>query len=66
MRYVCPLCGEVYDEESAGIPLADLPEEWRCPLCFAPKDSFAPDKLRGTYTNPVLTGSFPPMLRQAP
>jgi hypothetical protein len=23
-------------------------------------------KLRGTYTNPVLTGSFPPMLRQAP
>ena len=44
MRYVCPLCGEVYDEESAGIPLADLPEEWRCPLCFAPKESFAPDK----------------------
>ncbi len=44
MRYVCPLCGEVYDEENFGTPFADLPEEWRCPLCFAPKSSFMPEK----------------------
>ena len=40
MRFICPLCGEVYDEEVSGVPFADLPEEWRCPLCFAPKNSF--------------------------
>ena len=44
MRFVCPLCGEVYDEEEAGVSFADLPEEWRCPLCFAPKNSFNPEE----------------------
>ena len=42
MRFVCPLCGEVYDEEQWDVPFADLPEGWRCPLCFAPKNSFVP------------------------
>ena len=44
MRYVCPLCGEVYDEEQAGVPFADLPENWTCPLCMAPKSSFRPER----------------------
>ena len=43
MKYICPLCGEVYDEEQAGVPFADLPENWVCPLCHAPKSSFRPE-----------------------
>lgn len=47
-KYVCTVCGYVYDE-AAGIPEAgiapgtkweDLPEDWTCPLCGAPKDAF--------------------------
>lgn len=44
MRFVCPLCGEVYDEEKADVPFADLPETWVCPLCYAPRNSFRPEK----------------------
>ena len=40
MKYVCPLCGEVYDEERWDVPFAELPENWACPLCYAPKNSF--------------------------
>ena len=43
MRFVCPLCGEVYDEELAEVPFADLPENWTCPLCMAPRSSFLPE-----------------------
>lgn len=44
MKYVCPVCGYVYDEEKEGMPFADLPESWVCPLCRAPKSSFRPEK----------------------
>ncbi len=40
MRFICPLCGEVYDEAKADTPFADLPETWACPLCYAPRNSF--------------------------
>lgn len=47
-KYVCTLCGYVYDPSvgdlDAGIPAGtsfdDLPEEWVCPLCGAMKDQF--------------------------
>ena len=44
MRFVCPLCGEVYDEALADVPFADLPENWTCPLCMAPRSSFRPEE----------------------
>ena len=44
MKYVCPVCGYVYDEEKEGTPFADLPESWVCPLCRAAKSSFRPEK----------------------
>ena len=43
MRYVCPICGYVYDEEREGVAFADLPDSWACPLCGADKASFAPE-----------------------
>ena len=49
MKYVCDLCGYVYDESvgdpdngiAAGTAWADVPEDWVCPLCGAGKDEFS-------------------------
>jgi rubredoxin len=47
-QYVCSVCGYVYDE-AKGIPDAgiapgtrweELPADWKCPLCGAPKSAF--------------------------
>ena len=43
MKYVCPICGYVYDEAETGIPWEALPDSWRCPLCGAPKADFSPE-----------------------
>lgn len=47
-RYVCQVCGYVYDpkvgDPSVGIKpgtsFADLPEDWVCPECGVGKDQF--------------------------
>lgn len=47
-KYVCIVCGYVYDPEVgdpdngvvAGTSFADLPEDWVCPLCGVGKDQF--------------------------
>ena len=36
-KYVCSLCGYVYNGE---IPFEQLPDDWKCPLCGAGKDAF--------------------------
>ena len=48
MKYVCKVCGYVYDEalgdpdngSAAGTKFEDLPEDWTCPLCMVGKDEF--------------------------
>ena len=42
MRYVCSICGYVYDE-AENKPWAELPDDWKCPLCGAAKSDFAPE-----------------------
>lgn len=42
MKYRCPLCGYVYDEEKEGVKFADLPDDWCCPVCGEPKSEFEP------------------------
>ena len=42
MKYVCQVCGYVYDEEAEGVLFSDLPDAWTCPMCKAPKSMFAP------------------------
>lgn len=44
MRYVCSICGYVYDEAKEKTPFSQLPESWTCPLCGAPKALFVPEK----------------------
>ncbi len=43
MKYVCQVCGYVYDpEENDGVPFEQLPEDWACPTCGVGKADFAP------------------------
>lgn len=44
MRYVCSVCGYVYDENKEYKPFADLPDSWVCPLCGAAKSAFVPEQ----------------------
>lgn len=47
-KYVCAVCGYVYDEAAgdpdngvaAGTAFAAVPEEWVCPTCGVGKDQF--------------------------
>lgn len=41
MKYVCDLCGWVYDEDEAGVKWEDLPEDFECELCGVGKDQFS-------------------------
>ena len=48
MKYICSICGYVYDETSEGTAFTDLPDSWVCPLCRAAKDLFRPEKTEAT------------------
>ena len=47
-KYVCDVCGYVYDEEvgdpdngvAPGTAWENVPEEWVCPVCGLGKDAF--------------------------
>ena len=39
-KYKCQLCGHIYDEEKEEVKFEDLPDDWTCPMCFAPKNMF--------------------------
>ena len=47
-KYICAICGYVYDSEigdhdsgiKPGTPFEELPEDWVCPVCGAGKDAF--------------------------
>jgi len=47
-KYVCSVCGYIYDPEAGdpdadikpGTAFKDLPEEWLCPICGVGKDMF--------------------------
>jgi rubredoxin len=48
-RYECRACGYIYEPEKgddkynipSGTPFAELPINWRCPVCTAKKQAFA-------------------------
>ena len=49
MKYVCDVCAWVYDESTGspddgiapGTKWADMPEDFRCPLCLVGKGRFS-------------------------
>ncbi len=51
-KYVCNVCGWIYDEElgdpehgiAPGTKFEDLPDDFECPLCFVGKDNFSEEE----------------------
>lgn len=49
-EYVCQQCGYIYNPQKGdkknkippGVPFEELPEDYKCPLCGAPKSRFSP------------------------
>jgi rubredoxin len=47
-KYRCKICGYIYDPAEGdpdgnitpGTPFENLPEDWKCPVCGAPKEEF--------------------------
>lgn len=39
-KYICTVCGYVHDPAVEGVEFNDLPEDYVCPLCGAPKSDF--------------------------
>ena len=46
MKYVCQICGYVYDDEKENVLFQDLPDDWVCPLCGASKAFFEAKKIQ--------------------
>ena len=40
-KWVCGICGYIYDEAREGTRFEDLPAGWVCPLCGADKSAFS-------------------------
>ena len=60
-KYVCQICGFVYDEAlgipeagiAPGTPWEDVPRDWVCPLCGAGKDEFEREQEEENIATPV-------------
>ena len=62
-KHKCSICGYVYDE-AVGLPekgitpgtrWEDIPEDWACPLCRAPKSAFKALEDAAPVHNPVIS-----------
>ena len=52
-KWICGVCGYVYDEEKEGVPFASLPDSWKCPLCGADKSVFTQEKQEAPKAPPA-------------
>jgi len=39
-KWRCTVCGYFYDQAKETVPFEELPEDWTCPQCGAPKSAF--------------------------
>lgn len=53
MKYVCSVCGYVYDTEKEGKAFEELPDTWVCPLCGAAKSAFVSENEEKPRKAPV-------------
>ena len=44
MKFVCPVCGYVFDEAQEKAAFSSLSETWQCPICKAAKSLFNPQE----------------------
>lgn len=62
MKYICELCGLIYDEDKgdpahgipAGTPFSQLPDNFECPGCYSERQAFSPVGHKQTMTPPVI------------
>jgi pyruvate oxidase len=60
----CTVCNYIYDEAKEKINFNDLPKEWVCPVCGAPKTAFVPltskaeEEKKGTNVSDVLVAQI--------
>lgn len=47
MKFVCSVCGYVYDDDAQKVKFEALPDDWTCPLCGAPKALFNKEENEG-------------------
>jgi len=65
MKYVCDVCGWEYDPElglpeagiAPGTAFEDLPEDFVCPLCGAPKNAFSPKQMDTSADGQAVTNA---------
>jgi pyruvate oxidase len=63
-KFRCTVCNYVYDEAREKLNFSDLPKEWVCPVCGAPKSVFvllggkAEEEKKGTNVSDVLVAQI--------
>jgi pyruvate oxidase len=64
-KYRCTVCNYVYDEAKEKVNFNNLPKEWVCPVCGAPKSAFVllagkieEPKKKGTTVSDVLVAQI--------
>ena len=67
MKYVCELCGMIYDEDlgdskshiPAGTKFQDLPADYECPGCYSERQAFSPGAATRSWRT-VAVSVMPP------
>jgi len=54
-KYRCTVCNYIYDEDKEGNSFKDLPSDWACPVCGAPKSAFVPEGVVREESSEVKT-----------
>ena len=44
MKYICNVCGWIYDEDEQGTKWEDLPDDFTCEICGVCKDEFTAEE----------------------
>lgn len=57
--YVCGDCAYEYDEDKEGLKWGDLPANWECPVCQAPKSAYVPKTGDGQAEVVIGEGGLP-------
>ncbi|MEG1886969.1 MAG: rubredoxin [Oscillospiraceae bacterium] len=60
-KFVCTICGYVYDETKEKLKWDELPADWKCPLCGASKSDF---KEQVTETKAESTVKSAPIVQE--
>ena len=61
MKYICKICGYVYDDAKEKVPFEQLPDDWKCPLCGAMKKDFVPESVTADTTSLQVETDLKPL-----